>query len=227
MDIAILMASNCSVDAIFPNSDTSIKSSIIHVAGNFIAANYLKIQKNITDKFIKNDAFIFYADICSKLDKIMMKNLERCEKRLDSGFITNEIRSRFSDKIDKISSLGIRIHQMDLPVTMSDDIFELLLKLERGHVNDLTYDFSIYDAIIGNFSESNFDGDKLILSIHDDAYDRPRVETLASQLKPMDEKIDFIYTWKRMLDPLDFENIRLFFCNASNIDDIENLILPY
>lgn len=218
-DIAILMASECSFNAILPNSDENYKAPVINCSFDFVKRNliYIKNKKNV--KEYNNEAINYYRNLEKITNIITKKNIKRCIERIKNDFKSE----KKSEKIDEIISMKNKIITLDDSLIFDDESIENII-----NIPDVYYEkeISIYDEITGNFSESNKIEDSIIWEIYDESYDLPYIETLAIKLKPIDSRLNSLYTIKRILAPFKYELIRSLLSEKLSFD-INDIILPY
>ncbi|WOI45169.1 hypothetical protein [Acidovorax sp. BLS4] len=222
IDLGILLSLKCSIDALLPNIEEIEKNNI-----NEKARGILKSHKKNPQEILKapsNQKTLerkISAEVFQNLNQTTLKSLRRYINRLDKGF------SHSTQKIPQIELIKKHIEciqNLSGNTSYDDEIIEIICRIEEKNMEN---SFSIYEGITGSATEPTDQWDEEIVSIFDEEYDHPYIETLAMKLKPACNEFNILYDWKRFLKPIDYEKLRDLFLKSISVKNIEDIILPY
>jgi hypothetical protein len=215
------MASECSFDALFPNADTDYKNFAINKSFNFIKNNIYNVKNKSN---IKIEAFEYLKEILKKSNNISKKYIDRYMERINFGFNIEPMEK----DIEKIVILKENILLLDNSLSLNNDIIGIIEKMYDSLINSYENNISIYDEIIGNFSDSDNKNDLIITDIYDQSYDQPYIEILATKLKPRDRRINFLYSVKRKSSQDEYEKFKEYMrLELTSELDFDKIIIPY
>lgn len=215
------MASECSFDALFPNADTDYKNFAINKSFKFIKNNIYNVKNKSK---IKIEAFEYLKEILKKSNNISKKYIDRYMERINFGFNIEPMEK----DIEKIVFLKENILLLDNSLSLNNEIIGIIEKMYDSLINSYENNISIYDEIIGNFSDSDNKNDLIITDIYDQSYDQPYIEILATKLKPRDRRINFLYSAKRKSSQDDYEKFKEYMrLKLTSELDFDKIIIPY
>lgn len=225
IELTTLLSLDCASSSILPNIETQEREKIINYSRSLLTTPPGK-SKNIPHNSIKNCKNFskqFNAEILKHLVPSTQATLKRYERRLEIGFNRNK-----NQNLDLIKDISIYVKSLEAETTIhGDEITSILeeIKIKNGH--DFQAKISITDAIIGSTSDPTDAWDEKFADLWDSEYDIPYITSIALRLKPVEERLNFLYSWKTVVQPGDYENLRSHVIRAIPRLSEDDILLPY
>ncbi|WP_160319347.1 hypothetical protein, partial [Paracidovorax avenae] len=108
-----------------------------------------------------------------------------------------------------------------------DEITSILEEIKIKNEYDFQRKISLTDAIIGSTSEPTDAWDEQLADLWDSEYDIPYITLIALRLKPAEESLNFLYSWKTAIKPDEYEDLRPLVIRAIPRMSEDDILLPY
>ncbi|XDF34454.1 hypothetical protein RBH89_19905 [Paracidovorax avenae] len=225
IELITLLSLDCASTSILPNIETQEREKIINFSRSLLATAPGSQNTSFTpaSKKRKNFPKQFNAELLIHLKPSTQATLKRYARRLEIGFN----RSKNQD-LGLVEDISIYVKSLEAGAFIQrDEITSILEEIKIKNEYDFQRKISLTDAIIGSTSEPTDAWDEQLADLWDSEYDIPYITSIALRLKPAEESLNFLYSWKTAIKPEDYEDLRPLVIRAISRMSEEDILLPY
>ncbi len=225
VELTTLLSLDCASTSTLPNIEAQEREKIINYSRSLLAASPGKSKSLLHNsiKYCKNFSKQFNAELLKHLEPSTQATLKRYARRLEIGFNRSK-----NQNLDLIEDISIYVNSLEAETTIhGDEITSILEEIKLKNEHDFQARISITDAIIGSTSDPTDAWDEQLADLWNSEYDIPYITSIALRLKPVEERLNSLYSWKTVVQPGDYENLRSHIIRAIPRMSEDDILLPY